>query len=184
MIASGELWRGSAAAAAKSLRSCPTLCDPIDGSPPGSPVPGILQARTLEWVAISFSNAWKWKVKSESEVAQSCRTLSYPMDCSPPGRGSAIHKHLSILPQTPLPSWLALNIEQSSVCYTIGFCWLSVLNIGAALYICKESCSPSKRSSPKARNPALGSVIKVPPVLLPGKSHGRRSLVGCSPRGH
>ena len=52
-----------AAAAAKSLQSCPTLWDPIDGSPPGSHVPGILQARTLEWVAISFSNAWKWKVK-------------------------------------------------------------------------------------------------------------------------
>ena len=51
------------AAAAKSLQSCPTLCNPIDGSPPVSPVPGILQARTLEWVAISFSNAWKWKVK-------------------------------------------------------------------------------------------------------------------------
>jgi len=47
----------AAAAAAKSLQSCPTLCDPIDGSPPGSPIPGILQARTLEWVAISFSNA-------------------------------------------------------------------------------------------------------------------------------
>ena len=47
----------AAAAAAKSLQACPTLCDPIDGSPPGSPVPGILQARTLEWVAISFSNA-------------------------------------------------------------------------------------------------------------------------------
>ena len=47
----------TSAAAAKSLQSCPTLCDPIDGSPPGSPVPGILQARTLEWVAISFSNA-------------------------------------------------------------------------------------------------------------------------------
>ena len=56
----------SAAAAAKSLQSCPTLCDPIDGSPPGSPVPGILQARTLEWVAISFSDAWKWKVKVKS----------------------------------------------------------------------------------------------------------------------
>ena len=53
----------AAAAAVKSLQSCPTLCNPIDGSPPGSPVPGILQARTLEWVAISFSNAWKWKVK-------------------------------------------------------------------------------------------------------------------------
>ena len=55
-----------AAAAAKSLQSCLTLCDSIDGSPPGSPVPRILQARTLEWVAISFSNAWKWKVKLKS----------------------------------------------------------------------------------------------------------------------
>ena len=54
------------AAAAKSLQSCPTLCNPIGGSPPGSTVPGILQARTLEWVAISFSNAWKWKVKAKS----------------------------------------------------------------------------------------------------------------------
>ena len=54
------------AAAAKSLQSCPTLCDPIDGSPPASPVPGILQARTLEWVSISFSSAWKWKVKVNS----------------------------------------------------------------------------------------------------------------------
>ena len=53
----------AAAAAAKSLQSCPTLCNPVDGNPPGFPVPGILQARTLEWVAISFSNAWKWKVK-------------------------------------------------------------------------------------------------------------------------
>ena len=54
------------AAAAKSLQSCLTLCDPINGSPPGSPIPGILQARTLEWVAISFSNAWMWKVKVKS----------------------------------------------------------------------------------------------------------------------
>ena len=76
-------------AAAKSLQSCLTLCDPIDSSPPGSLVPGILQARTLEWVAISFSNAWKWKVKSEIEVTQSCLTLQDPMDCSPPG--SSVH---------------------------------------------------------------------------------------------
>ena len=79
----------SSAAAAKSLQSCPTLCNPRDGSPPGSPIPGILLARTLEWVAVSFSNASKWKVKSESEVAQSCLTLSDPMDCSLPG--SSIH---------------------------------------------------------------------------------------------
>ena len=54
------------AGAAKSLQLCPTLCDPIDGSPPSSTIPGILQARTLEWVAISFFNAWKWKVKVKS----------------------------------------------------------------------------------------------------------------------
>ena len=57
---------GSAAAAAKLLQSRPTLCDPIDGRPPGFHVPGILQAGTLEWVAISFSNEWKWKVKVKS----------------------------------------------------------------------------------------------------------------------
>ena len=72
------------AATAKSLQSCPTLCDPIDRSPPGSPVPGILQARTLEWVAISFSNAWKWKVK-----AKSCLTLHNPRHRSLPD--SSIH---------------------------------------------------------------------------------------------
>ena len=63
------------------------LCDPIDGSPPGSPVPGILQPRTLEWVAIFLLQCMK--VRSESEVAQSCPTLRDPMDCSPPG--SSIH---------------------------------------------------------------------------------------------
>ena len=72
--------------AAKSLQLCLTLCNPIDSSPSGSPVLGILQARTLEWVAISFSCI---KVKSESEVAQSCPTLHDPMECSPPG--SSIH---------------------------------------------------------------------------------------------
>ena len=76
----------AAAAAAESLQSCPTLCDLIDGSPPGSPVPGILQARTLEWVAISFSNPWKWKVKVKS---LSHVRLSNLMDCSLPG--SSIH---------------------------------------------------------------------------------------------
>ena len=72
---------------AKSLQSCLTLCDPIDGSPPGSPVPGILQARTLEWVCHFLLQCMK--VKSESEVAQSCLTLSDPLDCSLPG--SSVH---------------------------------------------------------------------------------------------
>ena len=87
VLGSDQGLAAAAAAAAKSPQSCPTLCDPIDGSPPGSPVPGILQARTLEWVAISFSNAWK--VKSESEVAQSSPTPRDSMDCSLPG--SSIH---------------------------------------------------------------------------------------------
>jgi len=73
------------AAAAKSLQSCPTLCDPKDDSPPGSTLPGILQPRTLEWVATSFSNAWKWKVKVKSVSLR----LSDPMDCSLPG--SSVH---------------------------------------------------------------------------------------------
>ena len=76
----------AAAAAAKSLQSRPTLCDPIDSSPPGSTVPGILQARTLEWVAISFSNAWKWKVKGKSLSLD-------PMDCSPPGKSTGVGCH-------------------------------------------------------------------------------------------
>ena len=80
------LYYPSVAAAAKSLQSCPTLCDPIDGGPPGSPVPGILQARTLEWVAISFSNAWKGKVKVKSlSHVQIFETLV----CSLPG--SSVH---------------------------------------------------------------------------------------------
>ena len=77
-------WRSwGSAAAAKSLQSCPTLRDPIDGRPPGSLVPGILQARTLEWVAHFLLQCMK--VKSEREVAQSCPPLRDPMDCSLPG---------------------------------------------------------------------------------------------------
>ena len=89
----------AAAAAAKSRQSCPTLCDPIDGSPPGSPVPGILQARTLEWVAISLSNTWKWnvKVKSLSHV----RLLATPWTAArqaPPSMGFSRQEYWSGLP--------------------------------------------------------------------------------------
>ena len=105
-----EYWSGvpspspmffTAAAAAKLLQSCPTLCDPIDGSPPGSPVPGI-QARTLEWVAISFSNAWKWKVKVKS--LSRARLLVTPMDCSPPGSLSLGFSKQEYWSGVPLPS--------------------------------------------------------------------------------
>ena len=91
-----------AAAAAKSLQSCPTLCDPVDGSPLGSLVPGILQARILEWVAISFSNAWKWKVKvkllSSAELLATPWTAAY---LAPPSMGFSRQEYWSGL---PLPS--------------------------------------------------------------------------------
>ena len=92
----------AAAAAAKSLQSCPTLCDPIDGNPPGSSVPGILQTRTLEWVAISFSKAWKWKVKVKSlsrvQPFQTPWTAAYQ---APPSMGFSRQEYWSGL---PLPS--------------------------------------------------------------------------------
>ena len=92
----------AAAAAAKSLQSCPTLCDPIDGSPPGSAVPGILQARSLEWVAISFSNAWKWKVKvkSLSRVRPSATPWTAAFQ-APPSMGFSRQEYWS---GVPLPS--------------------------------------------------------------------------------
>ena len=94
----------TAAAAAKLLQSCPTLCDPIDGSPPGSPVPGILQARTLEWVANSFSNAWKWKVKvkllSRVRLLVTPRTAAYQ---APPSMGFSRQEYWSGVPLSSPP---------------------------------------------------------------------------------
>ena len=96
----------AAAAAAKSLQSCPTLCDPIDGSPPGSAVPVILQARTLEWVAISFSNAWKWKVKVKSlsrvQLSATPWTAVYQ---APPSMGFSRQEYWSGVP-LPSPGWV------------------------------------------------------------------------------
>ena len=114
------------AAAAKSLQSCPTLCNPWDGSPPGSPVPGILQARTLECVAISFSNAWKWKVK--------VKLLSRVRLLATPWTAIRRHKRRGFHPWVRKVSWR------------------------------------------RARQPT--------PVLLPGESHGQRSLASYSPQGH
>ena len=106
-----------AAAAAKSLQSCPTLCYPRDDSPPGSPVPGILQARTLEWVAISFSNAWKWKVKVKSLSP----TLSDPMDCSL--LGSSIHGIFQ-----------ARVLEWGAIAFSIDGCGISCLLIWQEIF--------------------------------------------------
>ena len=99
-----------AAAAAKSLQSCLTLCDPIDSSPPGPVVPGILQARVLEWVATGVGCHFLlqcMKVKSESEVAQSCLTLRDPMDCSPPG--SSVHGIF----QARTLEWVAISFSNA-----------------------------------------------------------------------
>ena len=99
------------AAAAKSLQSCPTLCNPTDGSPPGSPVPGILQERTLEWVAISFSNAWKWKLKVKSlsrvQLLATPWTAAYQ---APPSMGVSRQEYWSgiPLPSPNMPSRLGI----------------------------------------------------------------------------
>ena len=136
----------AAAAAAKSLQSCPTLCDPIDGSLPGSPVPGILQARTLEWVAISFSNVWKWKVnvKSLSRVWLLVTSWSAAYR-APPSMGFSRQEYWSGL---PLPSLLGnhsflkyifnpllslllmgpLKCEWRYICVCALSLWLSVCN--------------------------------------------------------
>ena len=99
-----------AAAAAKLLQSYLTLCDPIDGSPPGSPVPGILQARTLEWVAISFSNAWKGKVKVKS--VSRLQLLATPWTAAsqaPPSMGFPRQEHWS---GVPLPSLFVVTLTK------------------------------------------------------------------------
>ena len=102
-----KFWVYTLTAAAKSLQSCPTLCDPIDGSPPGSPIPEILQARILEWVAISFSNAWKRKVKVKS--LSRVRPSATPWIAAyqaPPSMGFSRQEYRSGVPlPSPLYRW-------------------------------------------------------------------------------
>ena len=118
----------AAPAAAKSLQSCPTLCNPIDGSPPGYPVPGILQARTLEWVAISFSNAGKWKVKVKSFGR--VRLFTTPWSAvhqAPPSMGFSRQEYWS---GVPLPSPTKRLEAHMSLNYTLSVfhpCYLSSL---------------------------------------------------------
>ena len=110
------------AAAAKSLQSCLTLCDPIDGSPPGSAIPGILQARPLEWVAISFSNAWKWKVKVKL-LSRVWLFVTPWTACSLPG--SSIHGIF----QARVLEWVAIafSTQRCCRCYLM---WLESTGIG------------------------------------------------------
>ena len=106
LVHSKRRWNIFAAAAAKSLQSCLTPSDPIDGSPPGSPVPGILQARTLECTAISFSNAWKWKEKVKSlscvQLFATPWTTAYQ---APPSMGFSRQEYWSGMPLQFLPYW-------------------------------------------------------------------------------
>ena len=108
----------SAAAAAKSLQSCPTMCNPRDSSPPGSPIPGILQARTLEWVAISFSN-----VCMHAESLQLCPTLCDPMYSSPPGssdHGISRQEYWSGLPfPSPMHACMLSRFSRVQLCATL-----------------------------------------------------------------
>ena len=115
-MSSSDIWtqewdHGRSQHAAKSLQSCPTLCDPIDGSPLGSYVPGILQARILEWVAISFSNAWKWKVKVKSlsrpRLLATPRTAAYQAS---PSMGFSRQEYWSGVPlPSPKPAYTDLK---------------------------------------------------------------------------
>ena len=117
-----------AAAAAKSLQSCPTLCDPMDGSPPGSTVPGILQARTLEWVAISLSNAWKWKVKVKS--LGRVRLLVTPWTAAhqaPPSMGFSGQEYWSGVP-LPVYCLLILLFELIKLSLELNFKELSLVS--------------------------------------------------------
>ena len=119
----------AAAAAAKSLQLCPTLCEPIDGSPPGSPVPGILQARILEWVAISFSNACM-----HAKLLQSYPTVYDPMDSSPPS--SSVHKIL----QARILEWVAISFSLEFICWcNLYYTGIRELLIDIACILCRYS---------------------------------------------
>ena len=164
------------AAAAKSLQSCPTLCDPIDGSPPGSPVPGILQARTLEWVAVSFSKAWKWKVKVKSlsrvQLSATPWTAAYQ---APPSMGFSRQEYWS---GVPLPSPCSVtkscpNLCDPMDCSTPGFPVLHCLLEFAHTHVhwVGDAIQPS--------HPLLPSS---PPTLNLSQHQGLFQWVGSSPQ--
>ena len=120
----GRFFTTEPPAAAESLQLCPTLCHPIDGSPPGSPVPGILQARTLEWVAISFSNAWKGKVKVKS--LSHVWLLATPWTAAhqaPPSMGFSRQEYWSGVP-LPSPSHLGSPYYRIKMCKTGAIKWM------------------------------------------------------------
>ena len=182
----------AAAAAAKSLQSCPTPCDPKDSSPPGFPVPGILQARTLEWVAISFSNAWKWKVKmkslSRSWLLVTPWTAAHqaPLSMDFPGKSTGVGCHclLRLRDGTSLnysskgsmdesvggihffPAWF-LRPFTTLVCIgNFPKIFLYIWYVFCLIFLCVWFFVSERKWHPT-------------PVFLPGESQGQGSLVGC-----
>ena len=142
-----------AIAAAKSLQSCPTLCDPIDGSPPGSPIPGILQARTLEWVAISFSSTWKWKVKVKSlSHVRLCATPWTVAHQAPPSMGFSRQEYWSGM---PLPSPL-LAIRNMKIKTIMRYHFiLTAATAAKLLQSCPSLCDPKDGSPPGSPVPGI-----------------------------
>ena len=133
----GRQTKEAATAAAKSLQSCPTVCDPIDGSPLGSAIPGILQARTLEWIAISFSNVWKWEVKvkwlSHVQLLATPWTAAYQ---APPSMGFSRQEYWSGVhcllrkKEADHSRWVGGRLNKQGVWLgyskRLGFFWLSL----------------------------------------------------------
>ena len=124
----GSCAAAAAAAAAKLLQLCLTLCNPMDGSPPGSPAPGILQARTLERVAISFSSAWKWKVKVKS--LGRVRLFATPWTAAyqaPPSMGFSWQEYWSGV-TLPSPGGLVQLRNFTLFCPLVAACWTRLFN--------------------------------------------------------
>ena len=156
-----------AAAAAKSLQLCPTLCDPRDGSPPGSPVPGILQARTLDWVAIAFFNAWNWKLKVK--LLSCLRLLVTPWTAAyqaPPSMGFSGQEYWS---GVPLPSPIYIyNIYIHTYTHTYIQTYKNIYNLCTYVYMGFPSGSDGKESACNAGD--LGSITRL--RRPPGGRHG------------
>ena len=161
-------------AAAKSPRSCPTLCDPIDSSPPGSAVPGILQARTVEWVAISFSSAWKWKVKVKSlscvRLFETSWTVAHQ---APPSMGFSRQDYWSGVPLPPLSAHIKTFFNRR-----VRPKWEDFPG-GASD---KEPVCQCGRHQRLRLDPWVGKIPwrrawqQPASVFLPGESHGQRNL--------
>ena len=184
---------------AKSLQSCLTLCDPIDGSPPGSSVPGILQARTLEWVAISFPNAWKWKMKvkllSRVWLFSTPWTAAYQ---APPSLGFSRQEYWSGVPlPSPRLASAAFGEEEdefdSRKLLPPSYPRMEVLAVnylklpGGASG--KEPACQCRRLKRCGLDPWVGKIPwrkawELTPVFLLGEYHGQRSLVDSSPGGY